>query len=236
MHLSLAFLLSFVSLAFGAGSGAFFFLLWRESRYKDEFAFASCVGIFLQYLFQIPFILANAGVSFELTRFNGYFLAAFAANFIGLAFIFKAVFQRLGGVSLKESFIAIAVWFVGLVLFLTQSQTGKLLLEERLPLVAGIFLLFVPLRIFCFVMIGKYYVTAKKYMRSSVFILQMALILQILNHFLSVRKMLYYPKNFWFIAIVDDNTLLISGMFTALLLTLGLFKIFSKTKSITFAK
>lgn len=237
MEFSLAFILSFISLAFGVGSGVFFFLLWKESNYKNGFLLSSAIGIFLMYLFQVPFILANGGVSFVQTRFNFYFLFAFFANFFGLLLLFLAAKKILGSSSLKRIMAVLAGWYLFLGFCVFNNWFAYGLLKERLPLLIGAFLVFIPLRLIIFTSLthvwSKNFRQAQKTAFWAGILFQTAVLINLVNYFITTKKILYYPKDFWFIAIVDDKTILLSGIFASMILVISLFKIFHSQKALT---
>ncbi len=236
MGFSLAFILSFISLAFGIGSGVFFFLLWKESSYKNGFLLSSAIGIFLMYLFQVPFILANAGVSFVQTRFNFYFLFAFFANFSGLVLLFWAATKVLGSSGRRRIAVALTAWFVFVCLSILNNWFSYGLLKERLPLLVGAFFIFIPLRLIIFASLihiwsKKLWQTQKTAFWAGI-LFQTAVLIHLINYFVSIKKILYYPKNFWFIAIVDDKIILVSGIIASVILVISLFKIFQSQKTL----
>lgn len=186
------------------------------------------IGLFFLYWSLIPYILGNAGFRFTLTDFNAFYSLAFPATFGGLILVYLGILTISPLKNQKRINRLAVAWFVLCLLvfsfyFLMKGgeQTG------RLPLFISTFLFFLPLRLLTLFAIWKWTTNPvlRDGQRTRIGIILVAGwgIIGVINQLLVTGKVLMYPPQFWYLALVDFKELFFLQSVSMLMLSVGFF-------------
>jgi hypothetical protein len=160
---------------------------------------------------------------------------ALAANFIGLVLIYLGLTSVLGKPKKAPVISVLTAWWLFCLIGLTLNLFAPLsVVKDRAILFSVAFIFFIPIRLLIFTALS--FVWTKEYFnnRRNAFIgavlVQISVAFNLANYAMSIRDMLFYPKNFWFIAIVDDKLVLFLGILASIFLVCGMFYVFKSLK------
>src|SRR3989344_4401053 len=111
------FVFSIAVLTLGVVVGFYLILEWFRHGRRHHFPLFWAIGLFLFYWFQIPFILANAGVRFTVTDFNLFYALTLPTIFGGLMLIYLGVLSILQPPNAKKIKFWLSVWSMACILF-----------------------------------------------------------------------------------------------------------------------
>lgn len=186
--------------------------------------------------------MANGGVQFVQSNFNIYFLGSFLANFLGLVSIFLAVIETVKKINFQPMVTFLGSWYVFCGLALLFGFAPPDILRDRLTMFVSVFGFLVPLRLAMLVLffgiLTKESLSGLTSRAWGTIFLIVSLGVNLANYSIIFRKMLFYPKNFWFSVIVENQPVLILGMLASLFLVIGLFKFMPpvESRSVEFEK
>lgn len=236
MHPTPAFILSLVSLLFGFGSSVFFLWRWWADRPRNSFVLVVSVGILLLYLFQIPFVLANGGVHFVQARFNPFFVVAFLSNFVGMVLVYCGLVVALGKPKPSRLWWTLGLWYGAcLVNFVFDLFISRSVALERPGMVLAAILFFIPIRLAIFtamtVVWTKSCISLNRNVFAGALLVQVSILCNVLNYIFTMKKILYYPRDFWFVAIVGSTGLQVLGIVASVCMVAGLYMLYSSFRS-----
>ena len=220
------FYFSLLTLALGVLGGLYFFIKWLVHHQKHQFYILWAVGLFLLYLFQMPFILANAKLSFVISDFNVFFILMFLATFLALALIYLGILSASTGVINKKLITFLFYWFFlsGLLValyFFIDHGIGS----TYIPQILVVFLFFIPIYLITLIALWRWLRSGggKKLfsINLGIAMLMISSILGLLEVFLALQKIIHYPPQFWFIALMSFDLLFLLQDIGIILLLVG---------------
>lgn len=219
---------SSATLILGIVIGCYFLFEWllHKRRYKLPLFWA--IGLFFLYWFLVPYILGNAGFRFTLTDFNVFYSFAFPVTFGGLILVYLGILTISPFKNQKRINRLLTMWFVLCLLvfsfyFLVRGgeQTG------RSPLFITTFLFFLPLRLLILFAVWKLMTSRAlrdgQRTRTGIALVAGWGIIGIIGQFLAIWKVLLYPPQFWYLALVDFKELFLLQSVSMLMLSVGFF-------------
>lgn len=229
---NLNFYLSLISVLFPVAAGIYFLFYWFEAGRKDAFLLWWAIGFGLLFLFKIPNVLVNAGLSIVQVDlypflFIGLLLYLFAhfAFVRGLARIMPVMGERV-----MTGFFA--VMFLGATIYFSFSFFAGFIGMARAPVWGSNVLFYIPIQIFIAYKLNSAMTAGLPESRA---ISHAGITFTLLGMFaLVASSILYiiaqthpYTLAFWYLAVVNTPIVSIAQILAVFLLFFG-FRIFAK--------
>ena len=220
------FYFSLVTLVIGVIGGLYLFIHWLRHR-KHKFSLLWAIGLFLLYWFQVPFILANAGVRFTVTNFNLFYSITLPLVFLGTILIYLGILSVSPFKNQKRVNLYLFLWFVLSALVFAYYFIFQVGYSTRLFQFGPTLVFFLPLYLLILSALWRWYrrqdFSKTKSTSIGLIAITLSILLKIGGSLIAISRMLAYPPEFWFIALTDFDTLFFLEALNTLLLLTGFF-------------
>lgn len=220
------FYLSLAVLVIGILGGLYLFLEWLRHGRQHKFPLLWGNGLLLLYWFQIPFILVNAGVRFTITDFNFFYAFALPTTFGGLVLVYLGILSVLQPPNSKKIKFWLSLWFVACILFFFYYFVikGGIITDYSSVFIVNL-LFFVPARLLILFALWEW-LRLQSWEKTKMTIMGIVLmiswaIMGIAGNVFAVKRLLAYPPQFWFIALLEFKPMFLLQAISLLLLVLG---------------
>lgn len=220
------FVFSLTVLTLGVVIGLYLLLEWFRHGRQYKFPLYWAIGLFLFYWFQIPFILANAGVRFTVTDFNLFYALTLPTIFGGLMLIYLGILSILQPPNAKKIKFWLSVWFVACILFFFYYLVIKGgVIDNHSSVFVVNLLFFVPARLLILFALFKW-LRLQSWQKTKATILGIVLMISwavmgIAGNVFAIKRLLAYPPQFWFIALTEFKLMFLLQSVSMLLLIIG---------------
>jgi translocator protein len=221
------FYFSLLVLAIGVAACVYFLIEWFAHG-GHHFLLFWAFGFLALYWFQIPTVLANAGVGFALPDFNLFYTISFPLGFLGLLAIYFGIRSAwpAGSADAVEYRIVLAWLAVALALLWGYLAAGSAVATHLLASIVILFF-FAPAGLLVLTALRKWYKVLPAETgiaaRAGIVTMAVAVVVGFIQGFLLYARILSYPPAFWFVAISNFSFAFVLQAFGLLLLLLGFF-------------
>ncbi|GEM_PF-6113275 len=220
-----SFYLSLGVLLFAVVTAVYFFQEWYVHHQHHPFFLYWAVGSLLLYLLQVPVILANLGVNFSLSQFSGFYGLTIPLSFGGFLLIYLGTLQASGRPFTAQQRLWATLWFAACLVasaYFFVLKRGELTSHFAFHL--SNFGFFLPVYLLQAVAAARWFVALKgrgASARVGVGLLALAGLVAIVARGLLFARVLAYPPNLWFFAIVDFESLFLMRLLGLALLLMS---------------
>lgn len=220
------FIFSIAVLTLGVVIGLYLLLEWFRHGRRYKFPLYWAIGLFLFYWFQIPYILANAGVRFTVTDFNLFYALTLPTIFGGLMLIYLGILSILQPPNIKKIKFWLSLWLAACFLFFFYYFVIKGgVIDNHSSVFVVNLLFFVPARLLILFALWRW-LRRQSWQKTKMTIFGIALmmgwaVMGIAGNVLAIKRLLAYPPQFWFIALAEFQLIFILQSTSMFLLILG---------------
>ncbi|HEY4518228.1 MAG TPA: hypothetical protein VJG48_01225 [Candidatus Paceibacterota bacterium] len=216
--------LSIIVVSFGLLGGLFLlYKYFSHGRNKRPILYFSIAMIGL-YLFAIPTIVENAGISIVLTKFNAFFALAFPLNFYARLLIGSAIFILANPALYKKWRHYLFVWAFVAAAYYVYIFWGSGQISSHWPIVFSISIFYLPVHVLTLALLLYWLRKDRQTMGVKaligIFMLSAGVAIAVWRSFLVIQALLAYPPYFWFLA-YSSGPLFATEIAYALLLLVG---------------
>ncbi len=218
--------LAIMVLMYGLVGGTYLLYEWyKHGRNKRPLLYFSAALIGL-YLFEIPTIIENSGVSIAFSRFNAFFALAFPLNFYARLLIGSAIFILANRAMYAKWRPYLFFWALIAAAFYAYIFWGAEPIAGRWPIVISISLFYLPIHALTLTLVGRWLSLNWRSMKSGSIagagIIFAGVALALVRCFLVIQALLSYPTYFWFLA-YSSGPLFVTELAYTLCLLVGFF-------------
>ena len=220
------FYLSLATLVLGIVGSVYLFIEWLYHRRQYRFVLFWSLSLFVHYLFQVPAILANAGVSFTLTDFSVFFAITYPLVFLAYIFIYLGLRSLFPPLSTRRGNIFFSLWFAAFVaIFVAHKLVGVPVNNVSATIILLLFIL--PIQFLILRSLVRWFRSGQclnsLISKIGIVVIIAAVLAKMGQALFVFNNILKYPPDFWFVAISSSQTLFISQSLSTLLLLIGFF-------------
>jgi hypothetical protein len=222
MSQSPSFYFSLTVLTAGILSGLYlFYHWWRHKEHKLALYWAA--GLFLQYWFQVPAILANARIHLILSDFNLFYSIAFPLLFLGTILIYCGILSVVPPKNTKKTTVFLAAWvLLSFLIFGYYFILMKGHATNRITLFIPSIFFFLPLYGLILAALWRWNAiqdyAKTKFTVIGLFLIAISFLMKTIGHFMVLYRIWSYPIELWFMALVNFNAIYLMESFSTLLL------------------
>lgn len=220
------FYFSITTLIVGTLGSLYLLYEWLKHKRRHKFYVFWSVGLFILYLFQIPFILVNSGFHLTVTDFNAFYSVAFPLTFLGLILIYLGIRSVSPPRNPKRLKLYLFFWFVlSLLVFSFYFIVRSGYVEDYTIQFLVIFLFFIPTYFLNLFALSRWFkrkdLHKTKLASFGIIIMMLGIFSGLLQAIIAIPKILAYPPQFWFLALTEFKLLFFLQSLGVLLLLFG---------------
>lgn len=222
------FIFSSATIVIGVIGGAYLFFEWLRHGRQHRFLLWWALGLYFLYWFQLPFILTNAGIGITVADYGVFFGTTFPLVFVGLVLIYLGILEAAPPKNhnirrMRKRHLLFWIFAAFVIFGLYFSWNGNVT-DRKLAYIA-ISLFFLPIYLLIFTALVGWF-RSKDLLKTNILsfgivLMMLGALFGIVQLFWSLRRVLTYPPEFWFLTLSSFSSLYVIQAVGAFLFLAG---------------